>query len=108
MCRMTVDSTSPQPVIVVGAGLSGLATALGVALRGGRAIVLESSDLLGGAAAYSGGMVWVAANHVEVREGIDDDLIRGEAYVRDLTHDHPELLDEEAMHLWLKTAPVAM
>jgi len=105
---MTVDSTSPQPVIVVGAGLSGLATALGVALRGGRAIVLESSDLLGGAAAYSGGMVWVAANHVEVREGIDDDLIRGEAYVRDLTHDHPELLDEEAMHLWLKTAPVAM
>ena len=95
-------------VIVVGAGLSGLATALGVALRGGRAIVLESSDLVGGAAAYSGGMVWVAANHVEEREGIDDDLARGEAYVRDLTADHPDLLDEAAMHRWLQTAPAAM
>lgn len=99
---------SDQPVLVVGAGLSGLATALGVALRGGRAIVLESSDLVGGAAAYSGGMVWVAANHVEEREGIDDDLARGEAYVRDLTADHPDLLDEAAMHRWLQTAPEAM
>jgi 3-oxosteroid 1-dehydrogenase len=95
-------------VIVVGAGLSGLATALGVALRGGRAVVLESSDLVGGAAAYSGGMVWVAANHVEEREGIADDLARGEAYVRDLTADHPDLLDEAAMHRWLQTAPEAM
>ena len=63
-----------EQVIVVGAGLSGLATALGVALRGGRAVVLESSDLVGGAAAYSGGMVWVGANHVAARAGIDDDL----------------------------------
>ena len=95
-------------VIVVGAGLSGLATALGVALRGGQAVVLESSDLVGGAAAYSGGMVWVGANHVAAREGIDDNLQLAEAYVRDLTHDHPELLDEEAMHRWLQTSPEAM
>jgi 3-oxosteroid 1-dehydrogenase len=97
-----------DPVIVVGAGLSGLATALGVALRGGRAVVLESSDLVGGAAAYSGGMVWVGANHVEAREGIDDDLSLAEAYVRDLTKDHPDLLDEVAMKRWLETAPEAM
>ncbi len=97
-----------ETVIVVGAGLSGLATALGVALRGGRALVLEASDLVGGAAAYSGGMVWVGANHVAEREGIDDDLARAEAYVRDLTHDHPELLDEVAMHRWLTVAPEAM
>ena len=99
---------SEQQVIVVGAGLSGLATALGVALRGGSAVVLESSDLVGGAAAYSGGMVWVGANHVAAREGIADDLALAEAYVRDLTHDHPELLDEAAMHRWLETAPEAM
>ena len=97
-----------EQVIVVGAGLSGLATALGVALRGGRAVVLESSDLVGGAAAYSGGMVWVGANHVAARAGIDDDLQRAEAYVRDLTQDHPELLDEAAMTRWLETAPEAM
>jgi 3-oxosteroid 1-dehydrogenase len=97
-----------EQVIVVGAGLSGLATALGVALRGGRAVVLESSDLVGGAAAYSGGMVWVGANHVAARAGIDDDLQRAEAYVRDLTKDHPELLDEAAMRRWLDVSPEAM
>ncbi len=97
-----------QPVIVVGAGLSGLATALGVAVRGGRAIVVESSDLVGGAAAYSGGQVWVGANHVEERDGIEDSLELTEAYVRDLTADHPHLLDEVAMHRWIRTAPEAM
>lgn len=70
---------STDPVIVVGAGLSGLATALGVALRGGHAVILESSDMVGGAAAYSGGMVWVGANHVAAREGIADDFCLAEA-----------------------------
>lgn len=104
----TDGPSADAPVLVVGAGLSGLATALGLALRGRHAIVLESSDMIGGAAAYSGGMVWAAANHVEAREGIADDLVRGEAYVRALTKDHPELLDEEAMHVWLETAPEAI
>jgi sigma54-dependent transcription regulator len=31
------------------------------------------------------------------REGIDDDLERAERYVRDIAHDHPEVLDEAAM-----------
>ena len=100
--------TDEQTVIVVGAGLSGLATALGVALRGGRAIVLESSDMVGGAAAYSGGMVWVGANHVAERAGIHDNLGLAEAYVRDLTKEHPDLLDEAAMTRWLEAAPDAM
>lgn len=97
-----------QQVLVVGAGLSGLATALGVALRGGRAVVLESSDLVGGAAAYSGGMVWVGANHVAAREGIVDDLGLAEDYVRDLTAEHPHLLDEVAMKRWLDMSPEAI
>ena len=71
-----------SPVIVVGAGLSGLAVALTAALRGRRSVVLEASDKIGGAAAWSGGQVWVGANHVAARAGIDDDLTRAEAYVR--------------------------
>ena len=101
-------SVHRQPVIIVGAGLSGLATALDVALLGGKALILESSDMVGGAAAYSGGMVWVGANHVEAREGIADDLQLAEAYVRALTVEHPELLDESAMLAWLRAAPQAM
>ena len=90
-----------ERVIVVGAGLSGLATALGSALGGRPVTVFESADLVGGAAAYSGGQVWVGANHVAAREGIDDDVERTERYVRAIASAHPELLDERAMQRWL-------
>lgn len=95
-------------VVVVGAGLSGLATALGAALNDLDVTVLEAADLVGGAAAYSGGQVWVGANHVAARLGIDDDLARAEQYVRHLSHDRPDLLDEQAMKRWLSVAPRAM
>ncbi|WP_411732754.1 FAD-dependent oxidoreductase [Paeniglutamicibacter sp.] len=97
-----------EQVVVVGAGLSGLATALGVALRGGRAIVLEASDLVGGASAYSGGQVWSGANHVAERNGIEDSLGLTEQYIRSIAHDSPELLDEAAMKRWIEVSPEAM
>lgn len=97
-----------EPVVVVGAGLSGLATALGVTLRGGNAIVLEASDLVGGAAAYSGGQVWSGANHVAERMGIQDSLELTETYIRDIAHDAPEVLDEVAMKRWIETSPQAL
>ncbi len=97
-----------SPVLVVGAGLSGIATALGVALRGGEAVVFESSPLIGGAAAASGGMVWCAANHVMAREGLTDSLDLGEAYVRGISYAAPELIDEQALQRWLTQSPVAM
>ena len=95
-------------VVVVGGGLSGLATAVGAALLGRLVTLFESSGVLGGAAAYSGGQVWVGANHVAAREGIDDDLTRAESYVRGIARAHPQLLDEAAMRRWLTTAPEAM
>lgn len=94
-------------VVVVGAGLSGLATALGAALRGQSVTIFEASDMVGGAAAYSGGQVWVGANHVAAREGIADDLGLVERYVRDIARGHPEALDEQAMTRWITTAPEA-
>ncbi len=105
------DSKTPDissPVLVVGGGLSGIATALGLALKGRASIVLESSDLLGGAAAYSGGMIWAAANHVMRNQGIEDSLELGESYVRGIAYAHPELLDEAAMRRWLEVSPEAM
>ncbi|GAA3984020.1 FAD-dependent oxidoreductase [Thermobifida alba] len=102
------DSSHDRRVVVVGAGLSGLATALGAALRGCRVTVFEAAELVGGAAAYSGGQVWVGANHVEEREGVEDSLELTERYVRDIARAAPEVLDEEAMRRWLTVAPQAM
>ncbi|WP_405151023.1 FAD-dependent oxidoreductase [Sphaerisporangium sp. NBC_01403] len=96
-------------VIVVGAGLSGIATAIGSALRGCSVTILEAADLVGGAAAYSGGQVWVGDNHVARREGIEDDSLGlTERYVRDIAHAAPEALDPRAMEHWLTVAPEAM
>ena len=96
-------------VIVVGAGLSGLATALGLAVRGTSVTVFEAGELLGGAAAYSGGQVWCAGNHVAVRQGIEGDTLDlGERYVRAIAHSHPQALDEQAMRRWLEVSPDAV
>lgn len=106
----TENSSEPleETVIVVGAGLSGLATALGAALHGKSVTVFEAADLVGGAAAYSGGQVWAGANHVAEREGIEDNLELAERYIRSIAHNQPELLDEAAMRRWLQTSPIAM
>jgi 3-oxosteroid 1-dehydrogenase len=105
---MSTQMGHEERVIVVGAGLSGVATALGAAVLGRRVTVFEAADLVGGAAAYSGGQVWVGANHVAAGEGVDDDLERTERYVRGIAGAHPELLDEQAMRRWVQTAPVAV
>lgn len=99
-----------NPVLVVGAGLSGLATALTCSLAGRPAIVLEAADLVGGAAAYSGGQVWCGANHVADREGIaGDSKALTETYIRDVaSHLAPEVLDEQGLLRWIDTAPDAM
>ena len=105
---MSTQAGRDDRVIVVGAGLSGIATALAAAVLGRPVTVFEAADLVGGAAAYSGGQVWVGANHVAARDGIDDDLERTERYVRGIGGPHPELLDEQALRRWLETAPVAV
>jgi 3-oxosteroid 1-dehydrogenase len=97
-----------EPVIVVGGGLAGLATALGVALGGRKAVVLEASDLIGGAAAYSGGQIWCGANPIEQRLGIEDSLALAQRYVRAIGDADPSVRDEVAMIRWLTTAPVAV
>lgn len=98
---------TPAPVVVVGAGLAGLATAVAAAERGHPVTVLEKGELAGGAAAFSGGQVWVAANHLEARQGIADDLDAAERYVRAIGEPHPELVDDAALRRWLTEAPRA-
>ncbi len=107
----TPPGTAAEPVThvnVVGGGLSGIAAALGLALRGVPVTVFECAPQLGGAAAYSGGQVWVGANHVAARDGIADDPALVEAYVRGIAGAHPQLMDEAAMARWLSSAPPAM
>lgn len=104
---MAEKNATNVDVIVVGAGFGGLCTAVAARELGLSVTVLEKAERVGGAAAYSGGQVWVGANHVQRRQGIDDDADRVEQYVRALASRDPELLDEEAMRRWIAAAPEA-
>jgi 3-oxosteroid 1-dehydrogenase len=95
------------PVVVVGAGLAGLATAVAAARRGHRVTILEKTTQVGGAASYSGGQAWIAANHLQRAQGLEDSIEDGARYVRALGADHPELIDTSALDRWLSQAPRA-
>jgi 3-oxosteroid 1-dehydrogenase len=96
-------------VVVVGGGLAGIATSLACTERGLTVLMTEKADRIGGAAAYSNGQVWIPANPAELADGIEDSVEDGIAYVRAIAREHgyPELLDEECMIRWLRTAPEA-
>ena len=59
-------------VVVLGSGLSGLATALAAHRLGLKALVLEKASLIGGGTCYSSGLVWVGCNHLARAAGMAD------------------------------------
>ncbi|WP_026928360.1 FAD-dependent oxidoreductase [Granulicoccus phenolivorans] len=107
---VTVDTAAGEKVIVVGAGLSGLATAIGSALQGLPVVVLEAAELVGGAAAYSGGQIWCGNNHVAQREGYGPDSLElTETYFTEVAEEsHPEVLDRAALKRWVQQSPEAI
>lgn len=103
-----MNSVQPAPpVLIVGAGLSGIATALRLADHGRSSIVLERAAKVGGASAFSAGQVWVPANHIMELAGIEDSLEDGEAYVTAIAKEDDPNLDHAGMRRWIETAPQA-
>ena len=98
---------SNDRVVIVGAGLSGLATAIALSQRGRASVILERSGTVGGAAAFSAGQVWIPANHVMLAEGLVDSAEDGATYVSALAHGDTAYLDVDAMRRWLEVAPRA-
>ncbi|TFC21737.1 FAD-dependent oxidoreductase [Cryobacterium glucosi] len=69
-------------VVVVGSGAAALTAAATAANEGKSVLVVEKSALLGGTSAVSGGMLWVAANHLARGAGIADSPEDAARYVR--------------------------
>ncbi len=95
-----------RAVVVVGSGIGGISAALAGHALGLRPVVLEKSALVGGASAASGGQVWVGANHVMRRLGLDDSLEDTLRYVTALTSVDASIFEPEVARQWLASAPL--
>lgn len=67
--------------VCVGSGGAGMAGAAAAAVHGARVLLIEKTDLLGGLTAFSEGEIWVPANFVQKREGVEDSLDEALTYL---------------------------
>jgi len=95
------DMPSKTDVIVVGSGAGGLTAAITAALQGLNVTVLEAAEVFGGTTAYSGGGVWIPANHYQKDMGIDDSFEAAETYVKAVLGDE---YDEAKQSAYIRTA----
>jgi 3-oxosteroid 1-dehydrogenase len=91
-------------VIVVGAGLGGMAAAIVAADRGADVTLVEKAARIGGASAYSGGQVWVGANHVAERLGLQDNVDATLTYITATAAKEAASLDPALAEQWVSAA----
>jgi 3-oxosteroid 1-dehydrogenase len=91
-------------LVVVGSGIGGLSAAIAAHDRGAKVLVLEKAPKLGGVSAYSGGEVFIPANHVAQRDGIPDTAEEGLRYIQFLAGGYAE---PELQRTLLETGRIA-
>ncbi|MYJ13078.1 MAG: FAD-binding protein, partial [Acidimicrobiia bacterium] len=94
-------------ILCIGGGLGGLAAALRAADAGLEALIVEKSPLIGGVAAYSGGVVWVGNNHLQRQAGIDDSAHETSDYLRWVARDAGPF-DADLLETFIRRAPEAV
>lgn len=92
-------------VLVIGAGAAGLAAALAAHQGGARVCVIEKGEALGGTAAISGGVVWIADNPQMRAAGLTDSAEEALAYFTSL--DHGEM-DGAVLEAFVREGPEAL
>jgi len=94
--------TARYDVIVLGSGASGLTAAFTAAHEGARVAVFEKHERVGGSSAWSGGHVWIPANHHMAEIGAQDSVEEGVTYLMSLSRG---LLDERLVRACVGAGP---
>jgi 3-oxosteroid 1-dehydrogenase len=82
MAQQPVRWDLETDVVCVGSGLGSLTAAIVAHDKGARVVVLDKAPKLGGVCAYSGGEVFVPANHKMEEAGCPDSRAHGLAYLQ--------------------------
>jgi succinate dehydrogenase/fumarate reductase flavoprotein subunit len=85
--QSAVPQTKAYDVVVAGAGAGGMTAAAVAASCGLKVLLVEKTEHIGGTTAWSGGMVWIPANHQMRSADFSDDVSQAETY---LAHTVPE------------------
>jgi 3-oxosteroid 1-dehydrogenase len=91
-------------LVIAGSGIGGMAAAIRAAELGASVVIVEKAHHVGGASAWSGGQVWVGANHVAARAGLVDSVDETLDYVTEIAGAHPELFDPARAREWVRSA----
>lgn len=92
-------------VVVVGSGSAALTAALAARESGCEVVVLESTDLVGGSSAMSGGGLWVPDNPLMREAGVPDSLAAARAYLDDVVGDAGPASSPERRDAFLAEGP---
>ncbi len=92
-------------VVVIGAGVAGLAAAIAAAQMGLEPLLLEKHDKIGGSTCYSWGFLWSAPNHLADAAGEPDNEDDFRAYMEFLSGGEA---DPERLEAFIRGAPVTL
>ncbi|MEW4468800.1 FAD-dependent oxidoreductase [Parasphingorhabdus sp. JC815] len=92
-------------VLIIGAGAAGLSAALAAHEGGSTVTIIEKQPKLGGTAAISGGIVWIADNRQMQIHGIEDSREDALAYFRSLDQGD---IDDVSLSAFIEEGPHAL
>ncbi len=99
------ELSAATDVLIIGAGAAGLTAALAAYDSGAQVAIIDKGDRLGGTAAISGGIVWIAGNHQMHAAGLADSAEDALAYFGSL--DHGEM-DAAVLSAFVQEGPAAL
>ncbi len=79
------DPAVTYDAILIGGGVGSLAAAIRLSEHGLRPLIVEATDTVGGATAYSGGIVWAPDNHRMRAKGLRDSVSEAMTYLESVS-----------------------
>ncbi|MGJ6969305.1 FAD-dependent oxidoreductase [Streptosporangium sp. G11] len=102
---MTDQWDTTVDVLVAGSGAAGLTAAITAADRGLEVLVVESTSRWGGTTSVSGGGLWMPANPLMLRAGVQDSAEEALRYMDDVIGDAGPASSPERRTAFAQTAP---